>query len=87
MILFTTGRGTPFGAPAPTLKLATNSQLAGNKKGWIDFDAGSIVNGESIDDAAKRLMDLVIETANGKETQTERRGYRSISIFKDGVVL
>ena len=87
MILFTTGRGTPFGAPAPTLKLATNSQLAGKKQGWIDFDAGSIVNGESIDDAAKRLMDLVIETANGKETQAERHGYRGISIFKDGVVL
>ena len=87
IVLFTTGRGTPFGAPAPTLKLATNSQLAANKKNWIDFDAGPIVNGESIDDAAKRLLDLVIETASGKETQTERRGYRSISIFKDGVVL
>ena len=87
MILFTTGRGTPFGAPAPTLKLATNSQLAGKKQGWIDFDAGSIVNGESIDDAARRLLDLVIETANGKETQAERHGYRGISIFKDGVVL
>jgi len=82
MILFTTGRGTPFGAPAPTLKLSTNSQLAGNKKNWIDFDAGSIVNGESIDDAAARLLKLVIEVA-----QTEKRGYRSISIFKDGVVL
>lgn len=87
MILFTTGRGTPFGAPAPTLKIATNSQLAGRKKGWIDFDAGSIVDGESIDDAAKRLLQLVIETASGKQTQAEQRGYRSISIFKDGVVL
>lgn len=87
MILFTTGRGTPFGAPAPTVKLATNSQLAKRKKEWIDFDAGSIVDGESIDDAARRLMKLVIEIANGKETQAERRGYRSISIFKDGVVL
>lgn len=87
IILFTTGRGTPFGAPAPTLKLATNSQLASNKKNWIDFDAGSIVNGESIDDAAKRLLKLVIEVASGKRTQTELRGYRSISIFKDGVVL
>ena len=87
LILFTTGRGTPFGAPAPTLKLSTNSRLAENKKGWIDFDAGPIVEGESIDDAAKRLLQLVIEVANGKETQTEKRGYRSISIFKDGVVL
>lgn len=87
MILFTTGRGTPFGAPAPTLKLATNSQLTDYKKSWIDFDAGPIVNGESIDEAAQRLLKLVIEVANGKETQTEKRGYRSISIFKDGVVL
>lgn len=63
-------------------------QSAGSKQEeLIDFDAGPIVNGESIDDAAKRLLDLVIGTANGKETQTERRGYRSISIFKDGVVL
>ena len=53
----------------------------------VDFDAGPIVEGESIDDAAKRLLQLVIEVANGKETQTEKRGYRSISIFKDGVVL
>ena len=87
MILFTTGRGTPFGAPAPTSKLATNSQLTDYKKSWIDFDAGPIVNGESIDEAAQRLLKLVIEVANGKETQTEKRGYRSISIFKDGVVL
>lgn len=87
MILFTTGRGTPFGAPAPTLKLATNSQLAAKKKGWIDFDAGPIADGESIDDAAKRLMDLVIEVAGGKLTKAEEKGFREISIFKDGVVL
>jgi len=61
MILFTTGRGTPFGAPAPTLKLSTNSQLAENKKSWIDFDAGSIVSGETIDESAKRLLELQVE--------------------------
>ena len=87
MILFTTGRGTPFGAPAPTLKLATNSQLAEKKKGWIDFDAGPIADGESIDDAAKRLLQLVIETADGKQTKAEEKGFRESSIFKDGVVL
>ena len=87
MILFTTGRGTPFGAPAPTLKLATNSQLAEKKKGWIDLDAGPIADGESIDDAAKRLMNLVIEVTNGKLTKAEEKGFREISIFKDGVVL
>ena len=87
MILFTTGRGTPFGAPAPTLKLATNSQLAERKKGWIDFDAGPIADGETIDDAAKRLLQLVIEVAGGKQTKAEEKGFREISIFKDGVVL
>ena len=66
---------------------AQSSSKSIYKKGWIDFDAGPIVEGESIDNAAKRLLQLVIEVANGKETQTEKRGYRSISIFKDGVVL
>ena len=87
MILFTTGRGTPFGAPAPTLKIATNSELAKKKSNWIDFNAGTIVDGESIDDAAKRLLQLVIETASGKKTKAEEKGFREISIFKDGVVL
>lgn len=87
MILFTTGRGTPFGAPAPTLKIATNTRLATKKAGWIDFNAGTVAEGESIDDAAKRLFDLVIETAEGKMTKTEEKGFREISIFKDGVVL
>ena len=87
MILFTTGRGTPFGAPAPTLKIATNSRLAVRKKGWIDFDAGPVADGESIEDAAKRLLKLVIAVAGGQKTRTEELGYREISIFKDGVVL
>ena len=87
LILFTTGRGTPFGAPAPTLKIATNSQLAQKKSGWIDFNAGSIVDGETIQEAAQRLLELVIETAGGKKTKAEERGFREISIFKDGVVL
>ena len=87
MILFTTGRGTPFGAPAPTLKIATNTALATKKSGWIDFNAGTVAEGESLDDAAKRLFDLVIEVAGGKKTKSEEKGFREISIFKDGVVL
>ena len=87
MILFTTGRGTPFGAPAPTLKIATNSQLAEKKKGWIDFDAGPVADGESVESAAGRLLRLVIQVAGGQKTRTEEMGYREISIFKDGVVL
>ena len=57
------------------------------KKGWIDFDAGPIADGETIDDAAKRLLQLVIEVAGGKQTKAEEKGFREISIFKDGVVL
>ena len=87
LILFTTGRGTPAGTGVPTIKISSNSALAAKKENWIDFDAGSIVSGETIDESAKRLLELVIEIASGKQTQTESRGSRSISIFKDGVVL
>ncbi len=88
MVLFTTGRGTPFGAPAPTLKIATNTPLATKKKGWIDFNAGVVADGvRTLDEAAGDLMALVLEVASGKQTRTEEQGYREISIFKDGVVL
>ena len=87
LILFTTGRGTPFGAPAPTLKIATNTQLAQKKAGWIDFNAGTVADGEPLEEAGKRLLDLVIEVASGKKTKAEEKGFREISIFKDGVVL
>ncbi|MCD7860067.1 MAG: altronate dehydratase family protein [Firmicutes bacterium] len=88
LILFTTGRGTPFGAPAPTLKIATNTPLACKKSGWIDFNAGVVADGEqTLDEAADGLLRLVLETASGKQTCAERKGFREISIFKDGVVL
>ncbi len=87
IILFTTGRGTPFGAPVPTVKIATNNDLAARKKGWIDFNAGTVADGESIDAAASRLFELVKEVASGKQTKSEEHGFREISIFKDGVVL
>lgn len=87
LILFTTGRGTPFGAPAPTVKIATNTALASKKSGWIDFNAGSVADGESLDDAGARLLEYVISVASGTRTKAEEHGYREISIFKDGVVL
>ncbi len=88
LILFTTGRGTPFGAPAPTLKIATNTPLATKKRGWIDFNAGVVADGSrTLDEAAVDLMALVLEVASGKQTRTEEKGFREISIFKDGVVL
>ena len=87
MILFTTGRGTPFGAPAPTVKIATNTALFTKKPGWMDFNAGPVAEGEPIPDAADRLFSLVLEVAGGRQTCTEKHGFREISIFKDGVVL
>ncbi len=88
MVLFTTGRGTPFGAPAPTVKIATNTPLATKKKGWIDFNAGVVADGtRTLDEAGADLLKLVLEVASGKQTRTEEKGYREISIFKDGVVL
>ena len=79
LILFTTGRGTPLGAPVPTIKIATNSAIAERKESWIDFDAQT--------GNQNSLFDLIIETAKGKETKNERYGYREIAIFKDGVTL
>ena len=87
IILFTTGRGTPFGAPAPTVKISTNTPLYEKKHGWIDFNAGTVAQGENLDDAGERLLDFVLEIASGKKTLSEKRGAREIAIFKDGVTL
>lgn len=87
VILFTTGRGTPLGFPAPTLKIASNTGLAQRKPGWIDFDAGQVLEGVSMEDAADRLMDLVVDTASGKATKAELNGEREIAIWKSGVTL
>lgn len=83
MILFTTGRGTPLGAPVPTLKISTNTRLAESKPNWIDFDAGKVLQA----DCADALFQLVADTANGKETKNEIHNYREIAIFKSGVTL
>ena len=84
LILFSTGRGTPLGAPVPTVKVSSNSQLYCRKRSWIDFDAGKILDGENLDDS---FFDFVIGVANGAETRNEQYGYREIAIFKDGVTL
>ena len=87
LILFTTGRGTPFGTPVPTLKIASNSELAERKANWIDFNAGTVAEGETLDQAGQRLLQLVLETAGGKRSKNEQNGFRGIAIFKDGVSL
>ncbi|MBQ8424347.1 MAG: altronate dehydratase [Coprobacter sp.] len=87
MVLFTTGRGTPFGTYVPTMKISTNSNLAANKPGWIDFNAGTLVTGETMDTVVKRFIDYIIEVASGKQVNNERKDYREIAIFKTGVTL
>ena len=77
LILFTTGKGTPLGAPVPTIKIASNTRLAKEKPHWIDFDAQS--NND--------IFDFVLEVSSGKPTKAEEHGYREIAIFKDGVML
>lgn len=87
MVLFTTGRGTPYGTVVPTVKISTNSKLAQKHPGWIDFDAGALLDNESWSDAAKRLIDCVLRIASGEKAAHEKKGFGSIAIFKDGVTL
>lgn len=86
LILFTTGRGTPFGSLVPTLKIATNHQLANKKTNWIDFDAGKVLD-EGFEKEREELLDLIIEVASGKEVNAEKTTESLISIFKSGVTL
>jgi altronate hydrolase len=88
LVLFTTGRGTPLGGPVPTIKIASNTALAEKKKNWIDFNAGELVEGKSMDDIKEELFDYIIKVASGKvKTMNEINDFREIAIFKDGVTL
>jgi altronate hydrolase len=87
IVLFTTGRGTPFGTFVPTMKISTNSLLFNNKPGWIDFNAGALLDGENMNALSQRFILFVIETANGKYVNNEKKNYREISIFKTGITL
>jgi altronate hydrolase len=86
MILFTTGRGTPLGFPVPTVKIASNSELAARKRGWIDFDAGAVLR-DGLEPVADRLAQRIVAIASGEETAAERNGEREIAIWKRGVTL
>jgi altronate hydrolase len=87
LILFTTGRGTPLGFPAPTIKISSNTPLAEKKPHWIDFDAGRLLDGADRDAVARELQDLIIATASGRQTCNERNDEREIAIWKHGVTL
>lgn len=87
IVLFTTGRGTPLGFPAPTLKIASNTALAERKPRWIDFDAGVVLAGVDMAEAGDALMDLLLATASGQPTRAEENGEREIALWKRGVTL
>ena len=87
MVLFTTGRGTPFGTYVPTMKISTNSTLAKNKPGWIDFNAGVIVENEPMEKTCERFIEYIIKVASGEFVNNEKKGYKEIAIFKTGVTL
>ena len=87
IILFSTGRGTPFGCPVPTIKISSNTPLAQRKSGWIDFDAGRLLDGMTLDELGNELLEKVLETASGEPTRNERNGFHDLAIFKKGVTL
>jgi len=87
LILFTTGRGTPFGTIVPTIKVGTNSRISNLKSNWIDFNAGRIVDGESYDDVFASFIDKIVDVINGEKANNEKNEFQEISIFKDGVTL
>ena len=87
MVLFTTGRGTPFGTYVPTMKISTNTALSQRKPGWIDFNAGVIVDSEPMEKTCERFIDYIINVASGELVNNEKKGFREIAIFKTGVTL
>lgn len=87
IVLFTTGRGTPFGGFVPTVKISTNSDLYERKKNWIDFNAGDIVENKTFDEKLNELIDYVCRVASGEKTKNEKTNSREIALFKTGVTL
>ncbi|MEM6051481.1 altronate dehydratase family protein [Erwinia sp. P7711] len=87
MVLFSTGRGTPYGGFVPTVKLSTNSELAAKKPHWIDFDAGVLIKGTEMSVLLEKFVDTLVEIANGRQTRNEENDFRELAIFKSGVTL
>lgn len=87
IVLFTTGRGTPFGAFVPTMKISTNSRLYNFKKNWIDFDAGQLLDGKDMNTVLKVFIGFILEVCNGSYLKHEDTGFKEIAIFKTGVTL
>lgn len=87
IVLFTTGRGTPFASPVPTVKISSNSALFQKKGNWIDFNCGTMVEGTDLETLGNQLFDYVISVASGEEVKSEKAGFHDMAIFKQGVTL
>ena len=87
IVLFTTGRGTPFASPVPTVKISSNSALYHKKGNWIDFNCGVMVEGTDLETLSSQLFDYVIAVASGEEVKSEKAGFHDMAIFKQGVTL
>lgn len=87
IVLFSTGRGTPFASPVPTVKISSNDDLAGHKSNWIDFNAGQLLTGKELPEMSQNLMDYVLRVASGEQVCSERNGFHDMAIFKTGVTL
>ncbi|MBQ3544545.1 MAG: UxaA family hydrolase, partial [Lachnospiraceae bacterium] len=88
LVLFTTGRGTPFGCPIPTAKISSNSALANKKSNWIDFNAGQLLEGKTMPDLADEFLEYVLKIASGEiKVKAEKLDKHELAIFKDGVTL
>jgi len=87
IVLFTTGRGTPFACPVPTLKISSNNRIRDKKNNWIDFTAGDILEGKSFDELAEELFDYILTVASGEKLKSEIAGFHDMAIWKRGVTL
>lgn len=87
IVLFTTGRGTPFACPVPTLKISSNNRIRDKKNNWIDFSAGDILEGKSFDELAEELFDMILNAASGEKLKSEIAGFHDMAIWKRGVTL
>jgi len=87
MVLFTTGRGTPFGCPVPTVKISSNTPLYEKKRRWIDFDAGPLLSGADPECMAESFAEYILSVASGRKTLSEELPKTDLAIFKDGVTL
>ncbi len=87
LVLFSTGRGTPFASPVPTLKIASNPTLAERKSNWIDFAAGDLLRGKTLDQLSEALLDQVLRVASGEPVISEKHGFHDLAIFRQGVTL